>query len=118
MLSLSSASFRVQAQCKHEERQAQGQQIDGQLHQPVAALPPYAVLQVVEHVHREEVEARAAARQEPEQGRPPRRHEAERGGEQTQGEPSVGQGEGVFELRVGGAVSDATRERWASQATQ
>ncbi len=83
-----------------EEREGQRHDVDDQLHHPVGALAPDAVLQVVEHVHGEEVDPGAAPGQQPEQGRPPRRPEAVRGGDQAEGQPAVGQGKGVLELGV------------------
>ena len=95
------ASRRTQAQCRTKTDSARVRTLMANSTTPLVPLAPDAMFEVVEHVHTEQIDPRSTPRQQPEQGRPPRRQEAEGGGEQAEGEPAVGQGEGPLELRVG-----------------
>src|ERR1017187_2181003 len=89
------------APAQDEERQSERQEVDGQLGGAVGALAPYPVFEVVEHVHPEEIQPGAAARQEPEQGDPTERDQTEGRRRHGESQPRVGQRKGLLELQVG-----------------
>src|SRR5882757_2429399 len=79
-------------------------EVDGQFEQAgPAGQPPDAVLEVVQGVDAEQVDAGAAAGQQPEQGAGAAGEQRDGGAEQADQQPGVGQREGVLELDVAGA---------------